>query len=81
MANPTTKLSTQQMVNTGSRKRRGGRIGSGTRDSTQTKVPIAAIELANRPMITGEDQGYVVPPQLVARVSAEAPRPMSTMPQ
>ncbi|SKX06907.1 Uncharacterised protein [Mycobacteroides abscessus subsp. massiliense] len=57
MAKPTTKLSTQQIVKTGSRNSRGGRIGSDTWDSTQTNTPIAATALTNSPMITGEDQG------------------------
>ena len=80
IANPTTKDSTQHTVNTGLANSRIGRIGSAARLSTHTNAASATTEPTNRPMITGEPHAYLLPPQLVARVRPEAPRPTSTMP-
>ena len=80
MANPTMKPRMQQTVKTGLVNSRMGRIGSAARVSTQTKTASAAADAANNPMITGEPHAYSPPPQLVARVRPEAPRPTDTMP-
>lgn len=80
IAKPTMKPRMQQTVNTGLVNSRMGRIGSAARVSTQTKRAIAAAETANKPMIIGEPQAYSPPPQLVARVSPEAPMPTNRMP-
>ncbi len=42
---------------------------------------MAAAEPANSPMIVGDDQAYSLPPQVVARVSPVAPRPMNSTPR
>ena len=70
----------QHTVNTGLANSRIGRIGSAARVSTQTKTASAAAEATNSPMITGEAHAYVPPPQLVASVSPDAPRPTNRMP-
>ncbi len=80
IAKPTMKPRMQQTVNTGLANSRIGRIGSAARVSTQTKTASAAAEPTNRPMITGEPHAYSPPPQLVASVRPDAPRPTSRMP-
>ena len=80
IANPTMNPRMQHTVNTGLANRRIGRIGSATWDSTHTKIASARAEPTNSPMITGDDQAYVLPPQLVASVRPEAPTPMNRMP-
>ena len=80
IAKPTMKPRMQQTVNTGLAKSRMGRIGSAARVSTQTKRASAAAEAANKPMIIGDPHAYSPPPQLVARVSPEAPTPINRMP-
>ena len=54
MAKPTTKLSTQQTVNTGSLNNRIGSTGSAARSSTLTKTVRASAEAANSPMMVGD---------------------------
>ena len=80
IANPTMNPRMQHTVNTGLANSRIGRIGSATRVSTHTKIASARAEAANSPMITGEDQAYVLPPQLVASVSPDAPSATKTIP-
>ncbi len=80
IAKPTMKPRMQHTVNTGLANSRMGRIGSAAWVSTQTKTASATAEATNKPMITGEVHAYSPPPQLVARVSPEAPRPTNAMP-
>src|SRR3954471_555108 len=80
IAKPTMKPRMQQTVKTGLANSRMGRIGSVARVSTQTKKASATAEATNNPTIIGEPQAYSPPPQLVARVSPEAPMPTSRMP-
>src|ERR1700761_9779737 len=61
IAKPTTKDSTQHTVNTGLPNNRIGRIGSGARRSTRTKIPSAAAAAADQPMIVGDPHGYRLP--------------------
>ena len=80
IAKPTMKPRMQHTVNTGLANRRIGRIGSAARLSAQTNMASAAADATNRPMITGDPHAYSPPPQLVASVSPEAPRPTNRMP-
>lgn len=80
IAKPTMNDSTQHTVNTGLRNRRIGRIGSAARVSARTNSTSAVIEPMNRPMIIGEVHAYSPPPQLVASVRPDAPRPTNRIP-
>ena len=57
MAKPTTKLSTQQTVNTWLPNSRIGSTGSRACNSTHTKSASAAAAAANSPMIIGDAHG------------------------
>lgn len=64
------------MVNTRLPNRCSGRIGATALLSTNTKSAIATADPANSPIV-GDDQAYVLLPQVVARVRPVAPRPMN----
>ena len=80
IAKPTTNASAQQTENTGLENSRGGRIGSTARDSTHTNAANAISDTTTSPMISTENQAYVVPPQLVASVRPPAPMATVTIP-
>ena len=78
---PVRKPSAELTEKMGSRNRRSGRMGSATRDSQNTKPASSAPPPTSRPLMTGDDHGYSVPPhtsassrQLTLAVSSAAPR-------
>ena len=62
------------------RKSSSGRIGSAARRSTSTKRPSRITEATTIAAISGEPQGYVVPPRLVNSTIAERPAASSDAP-
>jgi len=81
MAQPRMNDSTTPTVNTPSRKRRMGRIGSAARCSQTTKPASSAAEIAKSPTIVSEPHGYSLPPHTSARSSAETPAMRSAAPR
>jgi hypothetical protein len=57
IANPTTKLSGVATANTGFRNSRIGRVGSGTRSSTNTNATSTTTEPTTSPTIGADAQG------------------------
>lgn len=73
MAAPTRKVRTWASVKLRSVKSRGGMIGSAARRSTRANQTREPAPSTPSPRICGDDQPYVVPPQLPSRVRARMP--------
>jgi hypothetical protein len=73
IAKPITKPTPLATLNTWMRKSRKGSIGSLTRRSTTTNPASITTPMIPRAKIGSESHAYCVPPQVVIRISAEAP--------
>jgi hypothetical protein len=81
IVSPTRKLAADDTVKIESLNRRNGRMGSGARRSCHTNRLIDTIPASDRPMISGDDHSYSVPPHVVTRtmqVTAPISRPEPT---
>src|SRR4051794_31114755 len=67
---PTTALAAEEIRKIELRNSDSGTIGSSTRRSISTNTVVSTTAPIPSPTITGEDQGYCVPPQVSISTSA-----------
>jgi hypothetical protein len=80
IAPPRRNDSATPALKTRPRNSRSGRIGSGVRPSHHRNIAVSTTEAAKRPMMTGELQGYSLPPQTRPSSRVETPATSSAAP-
>ena len=80
-AKPAARLIAALTRNTGLRNSRSGSTGSAARRSASHQPTMNTTDAANSPMISGEPQGYVVPPHDVASTTVVAKPASRTAPR